>query len=75
MKTTILLPVIVLTFLLGSCSNSSSEKNKPFVSIDTSKMKTGDAYYQCEMHPEVISDKPGTCYKCEGMELGKIVKQ
>ena len=26
--------------------------------------------YTCEMHPEVISDKPGKCPKC-GMELIK----
>lgn len=27
--------------------------------------------YQCPMHPEVISDKPGTCPKC-GMDLKRV---
>lgn len=33
----------------------------------------GSSKYQCPMHPEVISDKPGKCPKC-GMDL-KLTKQ
>ncbi len=34
---------------------------------------SGSSKYQCPMHPEVISDKPGKCPKC-GMDL-KLTKQ
>jgi len=30
------------------------------------------AIYTCPMHPEVISDKPGKCPKCGGMDLIKV---
>ena len=34
---------------------------------------TDTATYTCPMHPEVISDKPGSCPKC-GMALEKVVQ-
>ena len=74
MKKTILLSVAVLSLLLSACGNSSTS-NEAVPAIDTTKLKTGDAYYQCEMHPEVISDKPGACPKCEGMDMEKKVKK
>ena len=38
---------------------------------DTALSKdTGKVVYTCFMHPEIISDKPGTCPKC-GMNLVK----
>ncbi len=42
---------------LTSCSNSSN----------------AESIYQCEMHAEVTSDKPGKCPKC-GMDLEKVKK-
>ena len=42
---------------LTSCSNATE----------------ADTVYQCEMHPEVTSDKPGKCPKC-GMDLAKVKK-
>ncbi|HEY5326813.1 MAG TPA: heavy metal-binding domain-containing protein [Mucilaginibacter sp.] len=42
---------------------------------DTAKTKKGKpatVQYTCTMHPEVLSDKPGTCPKC-GMALVKKV--
>jgi YHS domain-containing protein/multidrug efflux pump subunit AcrA (membrane-fusion protein) len=30
---------------------------------------SGEISYYCPMHPEVVSDKPGTCEKCGGMSL------
>lgn len=32
------------------------------------EVKSADVIYVCPMHPEVTSDKPGTCPKC-GMQL------
>jgi len=36
-----------------------------------SQMKAETVAYQCPMHPEVTSDKPGECSKC-GMDLAKV---
>ena len=89
MKKTIILSAAVLSFMLSAC-NSSSTKNEKSNStdstsvqggntsqtfnLDTTKLKSGDTYYQCEMHPEVISDKPGNCPKC-GMDLMVMKKK
>lgn len=34
-----------------------------------------DAKYMCPMHPDVVSDKPGKCHKCGGMDLVKVDKE
>lgn len=47
--------------ILDSCENKKSE---------TKEMKTASVQYTCPMHPEVLSDKPGSCPKC-GMDLVK----
>ena len=89
MKKVIILSAATLTLMLGACI-SSSTKNEPTnlsdstatqsvnttqtFSLDTTKLKSGDIFYQCEMNPEVISDKSGTCPKC-GMDLEKIKKK
>ncbi len=39
-----------------------------FHAIDTTKLTKGAVFYQCSMHKEVMSDKPGDCPKC-GMKL------
>ena len=75
-KTIIHLAVIVL--MLTACNNSSkknesSNNSSQSFNIDTTQMKSGSMYYQCEMHPSVISDMPGNCPKC-GMELIEIKK-
>jgi len=44
---------------------------KSALSMSESKKKN-EAKYMCPMHPDVVSDKPGTCHKCGGMELVKI---
>ncbi|HEY4789085.1 MAG TPA: heavy metal-binding domain-containing protein, partial [Bacteroidales bacterium] len=44
---------------------SSSTSSKGSATEQKTAMKT---IYTCEMHPEVVSDKPGKCPKC-GMEL------
>ena len=32
---------------------------------DTTKTKSAKVQYTCTMHPEVLSDKPGKCPKCD----------
>jgi hypothetical protein len=55
---------IIISFagllLTGACSNPASKESK-----EAAKPK---GKYYCTMHPEVTSNKPGTCSKC-GMEL------
>ena len=72
-KILIIASLAIFTLVFSSCGNSSTE-NKEATSIDTTKLKTGDVFYQCEMNPEVISDKAGTCPKC-GMDLVKVEKK
>ena len=80
MKKIAIVTVTMLATLLGACSNLSSTKdesksgsaNQQF-DLDTTKLKSGDSFYHCEMHPEVISDKIGNCPKC-GMELVMVKK-
>lgn len=88
MKKTTFLSIVLISLILGAC-NSSSNKNEQTHSInsaktkggstsqtfnlDTAKLKKGDVFYQCEMDPEILSDKPGNCPKCE-MELSEIKK-
>ncbi len=71
------LAVIVSTGFIA-CNNSSTKKEDANTSqqfnLDTTKLKTDEAFYQCEMHPEVLSDQPGSCPKC-GMDLEKIKKK
>ncbi|MBI3503183.1 MAG: hypothetical protein HY063_15455 [Bacteroidetes bacterium] len=73
MKKLILLLSFAVAMTIIACKNSSTGKEQS-EALDTTKMKTGDAYYQCEMHPEVISDKPGKCSKCD-MDLEKKEKK
>lgn len=47
-----------------ACSNSTSTE-----SAKTETAKPKDKYY-CTMHPDITSDKPGTCSKC-GMDLAE----
>ncbi len=74
MKKAIILSSVTFALLFSACGNSTDNKVSS-TTVDTTKMKTGEAYYQCPMHPEVISDKTGTCEKCGGMELQKMEKK
>ena len=81
MKKTIIVSVAALALVLGACNNSSNmseQSNKTDTTetfyIDTTKLKSGETFYQCEMNPEVILDSPGNCPKC-GMKLSKMKKK
>ena len=79
MKKAIILSTAVLALAFSACSspskseqaNSSTSQN---FQLDTTTLKSGEAFYQCEMDPKVISDKPGTCPTC-GMDLEKKEKK
>ncbi|HSN09292.1 MAG TPA: heavy metal-binding domain-containing protein [Hanamia sp.] len=66
MKKIVLIAAIAISssFVVSSCSNSSSQKNVSSAITDSSTI------YSCTMHQEVISDHPGECPKC-GMTLVK----
>ena len=60
--------IIILTFAtftigVVACNNSNTTKDAK----ETAKPK---GKYYCTMHPEITSEKPGTCSKC-GMDLAE----
>jgi hypothetical protein len=62
---------ILYTFVAGclaitACNNNSNEKKEDKTEAGT----TPAIVYTCPMHPEVTSDGPGTCPKCN-MDLVK----
>jgi hypothetical protein len=65
----------LLTASITGCqpAKDANEETETSTAGDTSStddMNMASAVYTCSMHPEVISDKPGTCSKC-GMDLVK----
>jgi len=52
--------VAALSLTFSACGNKEQTATQPEVGVQ----------YTCEMHPEVVSDKPGECPKC-GMTLIK----
>ena len=61
MRILILTAVSAIVFSISACNSPSiSEK----VESDSSAIQTAGVSYTCTMHPEVISDKPGKCPKC-----------
>ena len=74
---------IALALTIVACSNATKtdEKNSAteqklsadtaaFQRADTTKLAVGTVFYQCPMHPEEVSNKPGSCPQC-GMDLEK----
>ncbi|MBL0103597.1 MAG: hypothetical protein IPP51_07515 [Bacteroidetes bacterium] len=59
---------------MESGDSAKSKVSSQVFNLDTTKLKSGDAFYQCEMNPEVLSDKPGSCPTC-GMDLSEIKKK
>lgn len=77
MKTTIIFSTLALVLTFSACnssSNNSSNNTEATQSLDTTKLAKGTVFYQCPMHPEVTSDKAGSCSKC-GMDLEKVEKK
>ena len=76
-----------ISLLIASCTTSSNNAEKvsatdsvrpaataQIFNLDTTSLKAGEKYYQCEMNLEILSDKPGSCPTC-GMDLSEMKKQ
>ena len=64
--------LIVVALVFGSFQNMFAQQEKD--KQDTTLTVASDStiiIFTCSMHPEIISDKSGTCPKC-GMELVKL---
>src|ERR1035437_7081175 len=79
MKRIILICVIIFSGITISsvnaqCSMMNSMHQSSNAETDTLKQKeVKTVYYQCPMHKEITSDKPGQCSIC-GMNLEKVEK-
>lgn len=62
MKKLINTSAILIVLFFASCSSSEKPSD---ASVDTAVHSKTAALYTCPMHPEVISDKPGTCPVCK----------
>jgi hypothetical protein len=60
--------------ILAGCSSSKKPDSSVADQVDTTKLASGTEFYQCPMHPDVISITAGTCPDCK-MDLKKVVKQ
>jgi hypothetical protein len=61
--------LIILVFVLTGATFSFAQTSKS-KTPDSKSDKTSKYIYTCPMHPEVMTDKPGSCPKC-GMTLVK----
>ncbi len=71
----ILLPAFAVALIFTACNNAPQDKKEEVkdAHADTLMLAAGEKIiYQCPMHPEEVSDKPGQCPKC-GMDLEKVV--
>ena len=79
-------PILIINACNNSTSDSEKTNNATtanavepakdtasFQAIDTTMLSKGAMYYQCSMHHEVVTDKPGDCPKC-GMKLDMMHK-
>jgi transcription initiation factor IIE alpha subunit len=61
--------LIILLFVMTGSTYSFAQTTKPKM-LNSKSDTTGKYVYTCPMHPEVITDKPGSCPRC-GMTLVK----
>jgi hypothetical protein len=61
-----------MTAMLASCGTHSESPASTPAPVDNTRIEKADTpgqksqsmIYYCPMHPEVVSDKPGVCPKC-----------
>lgn len=76
MKKTIIFSVVAFALITIACKNTTTKIVNDAVqtfNLDTTRLKSGEPFYQCTMDPEVLSEKPGACPKC-GMDLTEMKK-
>lgn len=77
MKKSIIVTSVVFALMFAGCNSSSNENKQTSDSqsfnLDTTKLASGEIFYQCEMHHEINSDKMGICPTCE-MDLTELKK-
>ncbi|MGE5315457.1 MAG: heavy metal-binding domain-containing protein [Acidobacteriota bacterium] len=66
--------IVAALMLIGSVMTGSTAAFAQSPSKEKTKTQKSKVIYQCPMHPEVTSDKPGTCPKCK-MDLVKVEKK
>ncbi|WP_276363124.1 heavy metal-binding domain-containing protein [Daejeonella sp. H1SJ63] len=54
--------VILIVLFFAACSSSEKPVSK---AIDTVSAPVSASVYTCPMHPEIQSDKPGSCSICK----------
>jgi hypothetical protein len=69
MKSKLFLMAVLLNVSVAAISCGSSETKKD----NKTTTPTEAVVYTCPMHPEITSDKPGSCPKC-GMDLQEAKK-
>ena len=64
MKQITILSLIALIVFMSACSLSKTDSSTQSFKFDTTTVKLGNVFYQCPMHPAVLSDKAGNCPEC-----------
>jgi hypothetical protein len=68
----LLLSVALSVLFMGCSGSAGTAPASPATPTPVSAASPGTVVYTCSMHPEVQSDKPGKCPKCN-MDL--IIKK